>query len=137
MPKVRVLVGNSPGFMRDLVVATLENRPDIEILENSTPENPVPSELTGDIERLRPDFLLLTLEKDAHVQRRVCEELLKRFPALKILVMARHSDRCVLYRINSRVYSTAIMMSEEGILNVLRGEPGKRMRTDRALRKVS
>jgi len=123
--------------MRDLVVATLENQPDIEILENNALENPVPSELTGHIERLHPDFLLLTLEKDANVQRRVCEGLLKRFPALKILVMARHSDRCVLYRINSRVYSTAIMMSEEGILNILRGEPRKRARADRALRKAS
>lgn len=124
--------------MRELVLATLENQPDIEILENDAADDPAASELTESVAHSRPDFLLVTLDdKDGHGQRRVCENLLKQFPALKILVLARHSDRCVLYRINSRVYSTAVTMSEEGILNVLRGQPGKRTRADRALKKAS
>lgn len=138
MPKVRVLVANSPGLMRDLVLATLENQSDIEILQNDAPENLVPAELPECVERSHPDFLLITLDdKGGHGQRRVCENLLKQFPALKILVLARHSDRCVLYRINARVYSTAVAMSEEGILNVLRGQPGKRTHANRALKKAS
>lgn len=137
MPNVRVLVATSPGLMRELVLATLENQPDIEILENDA-DDPAASELTESVAHSHPDFLLVTLDdKDGHGQRRVCENLLKQFPALKILVLARHSDRCVLYRINSRVYSTAVTMSEEGILNVLRGQPGKRTRADRALKKAS
>ena len=124
--------------MRDLVLATLEDQPDVEILQNDVRENPATSEVSELIDRLRPDFLLVTLDdKDGHGQRRVCENLLKQFPALKILVLARHSDRCVLYRINSRVYSTAVAMSEEGILNVLRGQHNKRARANRDLKKAS
>jgi hypothetical protein len=119
--KINVLVTNRPRLLRELVMATLDNQRDIEVLHQEGQEEISESDLVASIEQLQPDFLITTFEKDGELSKH-CAVLLKRFPKLKIIAMAPHSDQCVLYARNPRIYSAPIVLSEEGILKALRGQ---------------
>lgn len=137
MRKIKVLVANRPRLLRELVISTLANHPDIEVLNEAAAEELIEEHLVASIERLQPDFLITTLENCLEPSKH-CHFLLKRFPKLQIIAVAPHSDSCVLYAMNQRIYSTPVAMSEQGILDALHGKPKSGPeRTNRPLRKVS
>ncbi len=59
MKPIRVLVANRPRLMRELMVATISEQPDIEIVGEVQDD----AELAGAVEKTRPDFLIVALEK--------------------------------------------------------------------------
>ena len=80
MAKVRVLVANRPRLMRELVLATISDQPDIEILGEIKDD----SELVEVVAESRPDFVIIAL--DATEKRPdICDVLLKANPQLGIL----------------------------------------------------
>src|SRR5215470_16065692 len=81
--KIRVLVANRPRLMREMVVATLADQADIEIVGETADE----SEITEYVDRTRPDFLIIALEHP-EVRPGLCGFLLGRYPQMKILAVA-------------------------------------------------
>ena len=116
MQRVRVLVANRPRLMRELVLATITEQPDIEVVG-------VVEDLTSILEMVdqsRPDFLIITLD-ESEERPHVCDLLLDRFPHLKILAVAAEKNSSIFYWANLDIRSNRIETSEEGILNTLRG----------------
>ena len=116
MPKIRVLVANRPRLMRELVLATISEQPDIEVI--GVVEDT--ASLVDEVEQSRPDFLIIA-QGETEERPQLCDRLLDRFPRLKILALAAERDLSVCYQANLDICSQRIETSEEGILNALRG----------------
>ncbi|HEY7616346.1 MAG TPA: hypothetical protein VH744_06050 [Terriglobales bacterium] len=117
MGKVRVLVANRPRLMRELVLATIADQPDIEIIGEIGND----SEITHRVTESKPDVVIVALDPSS--QRPViCDELLIRCPQVKILALAPERNRGIFYWSVAEIHSAYIESSEEGILNALRGK---------------
>jgi chemotaxis response regulator CheB len=117
---VRVLVANQPRLMRELLLETISDQPDIEVVGEVQNE----ADILLAVEQNRPDFLIVAL--DNHRSRPpVCALLLEKFPNMKILALAPERNLTVFYWASIDIHSLDLEASEEGILEVLRG-PGRR-----------
>jgi AmiR/NasT family two-component response regulator len=116
--RIRVLVANRPRLMRELVLATIADQPDIEVVGEVRNE----SELIEAIEESQPDVLILALEE---AEKRVaqCGFLLGRHPQMRILALAPEENRGVFYWAIIDVRTRPLESSESGILNALREPP--------------
>ncbi len=115
MTKIRVLVGNKPRLMRELVLATISDQPDIEIVGEIQEEH----EILPMVERTNPDFLIIALE-ESDERPSICDLLLERFPRVKVLALAPERDSSFFYWTSFNIHSDRIEVSEQGILNALR-----------------
>ena len=116
MEKIKVLVANRPRLMRELVMATISDQPDIEIvgvLEDETT-------ILEMVEREHPEFLIIALD---HSDERphICDVLLDRFPHMRILALAAERNSSIFYWASLDIRSNRIENSEDGILGALRG----------------
>ena len=118
MQKLRVLVANRPRFMRDLVLATIRDQTDIEVIGETEDE----AEITEMVERLRPDCLILAME-GAEVRPGLCGFLLGRYPQMKILAVSSERNHSMFYWAFVDIRSKAVETSEQGMLGVLRNRP--------------
>jgi DNA-binding NarL/FixJ family response regulator len=116
MTSIRVLVANRPRLIRELVVATISDQPDIEIVGEVGEE----SEIFSAVEDTRPDFLIVALEGRDRLPE-YCESILQRRPQLKIIAIAADRNSTVFYWASLRVQSNQIEASEAGMLKALRG----------------
>jgi hypothetical protein len=118
MRPIRVLVANQPRLMRELVMATIADQPDIEIVGEVEDE----SEIGLAIERNHPDFLIIAQGSSKRLPA-ACEPILRSYPEIKVLaVPLARSKFMMFYRTECRVESSRIEASEQGILGVLRGQ---------------
>ncbi len=117
MELIRVLVGNRPRLMRELVMATIADQSDIEIVGEIHEE----SEIAGAVERTRPDFLIVALEGQDRLPD-FCQLILRNHPQLKIIAIAPDRNSSVFYWASFRVQSNQIEASETGMLSALRGK---------------
>ena len=80
---VRVLVANRPRLIRELLLETISDQPDIEVVGEVLND----ADILGEVEQKRPDFLIVALD---HPRSRppVCATLLEKFPDMKILALA-------------------------------------------------
>ena len=101
--------------MRDLVLATIAEQPDIEVVGEAEAE----SEVTELVERTRPDFLIMSLE-DQDTRPALCGFLLGRYPQMKVLAIAAERNSTVFYWAFLDIRSKSVETSEQGILGVLR-----------------
>jgi hypothetical protein len=115
--KIRVLVANRPRLMKDLVLATIGDQPDIEVVGETQDD----SEITELVERTRPDYLILALE-DPEVRPGLCGFLLGRYPEMKILALAAERNSGIFYWAFVDIRSIHVESSEQGILSVLRNK---------------
>jgi len=116
MQKVRVLVANRPRLMRELVLATIADQPDIEIMGEVGDD----SEIIQIVSECKPDFVVVALDK-AGQRPLVCDELLQKHPHMKILALAPERNSMVFFWSVVEIHSASIENSQEGILNILRG----------------
>lgn len=117
MGKIRVLIANRPRLMRELVLATISDQPDIEV----TGEIKNDSDIARVVEESRPDFVIVALDRpDSH--NSLCEDLLLRYPTMKILALAPERNSSMFFWAVVNIRSKGIESSEDGILNVLRGK---------------
>ncbi|HLZ42923.1 MAG TPA: hypothetical protein VKQ11_18295 [Candidatus Sulfotelmatobacter sp.] len=119
MKRVRVLVANRPRLMREMVIATIADQPDIEIVGEVTDE----TELNDMVEQTQPDVLILALEEP---ERRLsqCGFLLGRYPRMRILALAPEKNRGIYYWAMIDIRTKPVESSEAGVLNAIRQRPG-------------
>lgn len=115
VPKIRVLVANRPRLMRELVVATISDQPDIEIVGVLEDESTV----LKTVEEVHPDFLIITLDR-SETRPLICDILLAQFPQVYILALAPDRDSTMFYWATQNIRSSRVENSEEGILSILR-----------------
>lgn len=115
MQKIRVLVANRPRLMRELVLATIADQPDIEVVGEAQNE----AEITEIVERMRPDYLIVAPEQP-EVRPGLLGFLLGRYPRMKILALAAERNSGTFYWAFVDIRSKPMESSEHGILNVLR-----------------
>ena len=114
--KIRVLVANQPRLMRELVMATLVDQPDIEVIGEVQED----AEIVQVVADSQPDFVIVTLDKPDE-RPWVCDALLGAYPQLRILALAAQSNRSMFFWAMVDIHSVVIEHSEEGVLNALRG----------------
>ena len=116
MAKIKVLVANRPQLMRELVMATISDQPDIEVVGVLEDEDSIPQM----VEESHPEFLIIALDR-SDARPRICDVLLDRFPHMRILALAVERDSSIFYWASLDIRSNRIENSEDGILNALRG----------------
>jgi chemotaxis response regulator CheB len=113
---VRVLVANRPRLIRELLLATIADQPDIEVVGEVQNEG----DILDAVEQQQPDFLIVALD-NPRARPLVCDLLLEKFPNMKILAVAPERNSSVFYWASIDIHSFHVEASEEGILGVLRG----------------
>lgn len=113
---IRVLVANRPRLLRELVLSTLSEQTGINIVGEAQNERDVPLL----VEETKPDFLLIALDES---RRRppLCDQLLHKFPALRIIAVAPNTNLGVLYWASLDIHSASMEASEEALLEVMLG----------------
>jgi len=124
MKPIRVLVANRPRLMRELVMATISDQPDIEIVGEIQDE----SAITGAVDQTHPDFLIVALDGQDQLPA-FCQSILQSHPQVKIIAIAPDRNSTIFYWASLRVQSNQIEASEAGVLNALRGitQPAARL----------
>jgi DNA-binding NarL/FixJ family response regulator len=117
MKPIRVLVANRPRLIRELVMATISDQSDIEIVAEIEEE----SEIAGAVDDTQPDFLIVALERHDRLPE-FCQSILQSHPQIKIIAIAPDRNSTVFYWASLRVQSNQIEASESGVLNALRGK---------------
>ena len=118
MKRVRVLVANRPRLMRELVLATIADQPDIEIVGEVGDEG----DLTEVVEQVRPDVLILAME-EPEKRPSQCGFLLGRYPDMRILALAPEQNRALFYWAIVDIRTRPLESSEAGILRAVRERP--------------
>lgn len=112
---VRVLVANRPRLIRELILATISDQPDIEVVGEVQDE----ADILFTVEEKRPDFLIVALD-DSGSRPSVCDVLLSKFPNMKILALAPERNSSVFYWASLDIHAFNVEASEDGILEALR-----------------
>ena len=112
---IRVLVANRPRLLRELVLSTLSEQEGISIVGEAENELDVPSLVA----ETKPDFLLIALDES---KRRppLCDQLLKKFPGLRIIAVAAQESYSVCYWASLDIHSNDIEASEQGFLTAVK-----------------
>ena len=113
---IRVLVANKPRLMRELVLATISDQPDIEIVGQIQDDG----EIEQAVAETRPDFLIVSLE-DSDRLPHPCRILLQRHPHLRVIAIAPNREMTICYWASLNIESNRIESSEESVLSALRG----------------
>ncbi len=113
---IRVLVANRPRLMRESILATFADQPDIEIVGEVVEESEIPES----VKKTLPDFVVIALD---HPGKRpaVCDALLREHPEVRVIAVAPEKNFVVYYWASLNIHSNDIEASEEGILNAMRG----------------
>ena len=115
MQKIRVLVANRPRLMRELVLATVADQPDIEVIGEAENDR----DITELVERTRPECLIIALE-DPEERPGLCGFLLGRYPTMRILAVGSGQENSIFFWAFVDIRSQQVQTSEEGILGAVR-----------------
>jgi DNA-binding NarL/FixJ family response regulator len=117
MKPTRVLIANRPRLMRELVMATISDQPDIEIVGEIQEE----SAIGNAVDQTQPDFLIVALDRHDRLPN-FCQSILQSHPEIKIIAIAADRNSTVFYWASLRIESHQIEASEAGVLGALRGK---------------
>lgn len=118
MKRLRVLVANRPRLMRELVLATIADQPDIEVVGEVSEE----SGLAEIIEELQPDALILALN-NPETDSALCGFLLGRYPQMRILSLAPERNEGIYFWAVVDIHFRRLESSEANVLEALRTRP--------------
>ena len=113
---IRVLVANRPRLMRELILTTFADQPDIEIVGEVGDE----SEISESVRRTLPNFVVIALDPPGK-RPAICDELLRDHPEVRVIAVAPERNSIVYYWASLNIHSNDIEASDEGILNAMRG----------------
>ena len=117
MKRVRVIVANQSRLMRDLLLATIADQPDIEVVGEVFEE----SRLAEAVEELQPDALIITLD-DPERRSALSGFLLGRYPKMRILALAPERNQGLYFWAVTSIRSQRLESSEAALLNALRAQ---------------
>lgn len=112
---IRVLVANHPRLMREIVLTTFADQPDIEIVGEVENE----SEITENVKRTLPNFVVIALDQPGR-RPPICDELLREHPEVRVIAVAPEKNFIVYYWASFEIHSNNIEASEEGMLGAMR-----------------
>jgi DNA-binding NarL/FixJ family response regulator len=112
---IRVVVANRPRLMRELVLETIIEQPDIEIVAEIQNED----EILDVVEGTHPDFLIIALD-ESDQRPPLCDILLRRYPEMKILALAPERNSSIFFWASFDIHSNQVEASEAGLLSTLR-----------------
>ena len=104
--------------MRELVLATIADQPDIEVVGEVVEE----SQLTEIVAEVKPDVLILALDNPEQ-HSALCGFLLGRFPQMRILALAPERNLGIYYWAVVDIRAKSLESSEATLLNALREHP--------------
>jgi len=114
---IRVLVANHPRLMREIVLTTFADQPDIEIVGEVADE----SEISESVKKTLPNFVVIALDHPG-IRPAICDELLREHPEVRIIAVAPEKNCIVYYWASFKIHSNDVEASEEGILNAMRSK---------------
>ena len=118
--KIRVLVANRPRLIRELVLATIADQPDIEVVGELRESNQQEEfEVLRMLEETHPDFLIVALD-DFDRRPSFCGHILERHPHLRILALAPDRESSLFYWASLDIHANHVETSEAGLLKALR-----------------
>lgn len=112
---IRVLVANHPRLMREIVLTTFADQPDIEIVGEVEDE----SDISASVKKTLPNVVVIALDHPG-IRPRICEELLREHPEMRVIAVAPDKNYIVYYWASLEIYSNNIEASEEGMLGAMR-----------------
>jgi DNA-binding NarL/FixJ family response regulator len=112
---IRVLVANQPRLLRELMLSTFADQPDIEIVGEVTDESEIPAKVST----TAPNFVVIALD-DPSRRPAICDDLLREHPHLRVIAVATRKESVIYYWASLDIHASDIEASEEGILNTLR-----------------
>jgi len=113
--QIRVLVANRPKLMREVIIETFVDQPDITIVGEVAEEAEIPKR----VEETRPDFLFIALS-DPLERPAVCDTILRSHPEISIFAVAEHANQTMRYWASFNIHASEIEASGEAILSVMR-----------------
>src|SRR5258706_13607116 len=113
--RVRVSVANHPRLMRELVMATIADQSDIEVVGEVQNE----SDLADIVEQVQADVLIIAMDEP---EKRLgqCGFLLGRHPEMRILALAPEQNRGIFYWAVVDIRTKALESSEAGNFDAVR-----------------
>jgi len=113
---IRILVANQPRLMRELIVATLTDQPDMEIVGEVADD----AEIADEVAKSSPDLVVISMDESGR-RPILCDTILHKHPEVRIIAVAFQKNRSVFYWATFNIHSNEIESSEEGILKAARG----------------
>lgn len=112
---IRVLVANRPRLMRETILTTFADQPDIEIVGEVEEE----SQIFESVNKTLPNFVVIALD---HPEKRppICDLLLREHPEVRVIAVAPAKNYVVYYWASLDIHSSNIEASEEGVLGAVR-----------------
>ncbi len=115
---IRVLVANHPRLMREIVLTTFADQPDIEIVGEIADE----SQISESVKKTLPNFVVIALDQPGK-RPHICDILLREHPEVHVIAVAPESNYIVYYWASFEIHSNNIEASEEGMLGAMRKKP--------------
>src|SRR5579872_205010 len=112
---IRVLVANRPRLMRETILTTFADQPDIEIVGEVSDD----SEIIESVKKTLPNFVVIALDQPGK-RPAVCDDLLREHPEVRVIAVAPSRNYVVYYWASLDIHSSNVEASEEGMLNALR-----------------
>jgi chemotaxis response regulator CheB len=112
---IRVLVANHPRLMREIVLTTFADQPDIEIVGEVADE----SDISASVKKTLPHVVVIALDQPG-IRPRICDELLREHPEVRVIAVAPDRNHIVYYWASLEIYANNIEASEEGMLGAMR-----------------
>src|SRR5579885_2531143 len=103
---IRVLEANHPRLMRDIVLTTFADQPDIEVVGEVSDE----SEISDTVSRTAPDFVVIALDRTGG-RPQICDVLLREHPGVHVIAVAQESNHIVCYWASLEIHSNYIEAS--------------------------
>ncbi|HKW63910.1 MAG TPA: hypothetical protein VJN89_15270 [Candidatus Acidoferrum sp.] len=114
---IRVLVANHPRLMRETILTTFADQPDIEIVGEVDEE----SEISESVRRTLPNFVVIALDHPGE-RPRICDVLLREHPEVRVIAVAPAKNYVVYYWASLDIHSSTVEASEEGVLSAVRSK---------------
>ena len=112
---MRILVANKPKLMREAVVATLSDQPDIEIVGEVSDE----TEILTRVKATLPDLVVVALD-ETETRPQICDLVLREYPGVRVIAVASRKDRTICYWASFDIHSNDIEASPQGLLTAVR-----------------
>jgi AmiR/NasT family two-component response regulator len=112
---VRVLVANRPKLMRELILATFADQPDIEIVGEVADDKEIPQRVSETL----PDFLFIALDEPGK-RPRICDTIFEQHPRVRIIAIAPGVNCSVYYWASVAIHANDLEGSQNSILGAIR-----------------